>query len=252
MAQRAVSFLTSAVGLSLGLSDLAAHGPVAARLTGPMIPAGKESVILPMRSGQIVVMAIPRPLPAGTVVNDLAQRVVWSGCDQAHKNWTSHVIVGSMHEVSTLANARDTTEDVVRVAEALASAMPVEAVSWDGSGLFVQSADFIRMAGASPWPPELLIRCEWRRSQEAAPNALMVGTRGLGFFGLPELQDVTCDPDANAIRSRLLNLGSYLIANGPVIRDGDTIGAGEPRPIRVRNGTGPDGSPVLSLHSYNG
>jgi len=121
--------LVSTADLSTGLPDLAAWDPIAGRLTGTVDSATPETMILPLRSGRIVVMAVPRPLPLDTVTNDLGQRVVWPGCDQARAGWASHIIVGSLHEVSDLAHARDTAEDVVRVAQALVYAIPVEAVS---------------------------------------------------------------------------------------------------------------------------
>lgn len=252
MKRRALSFLASAASLDAGLPDLAARSLFAERLTGPVNSVTKESMILPLHSGRIVVMVVPRPLPADVLMDDLAQRVVWPGCQQAREVWASHIIVGSLHDVSSLAHARDTAEDVFHVVQSLLRTLPMEAVSWDGSGLFVQAADFTRMTEHSLHPPELLIRCQWRPSQAPISNALTVGTQGLRFFGLPELQDVTYDPDANAVRSRLLNLSSYLIANGPIIRDGDTIGIDERCTIKMRYGAGSDGNPVLSLHAHNG
>lgn len=51
-------------------------------------------------------------------------------------------------------------------------------------------------------------------------------TRGLRSFTLPEVDHLPSGEDAEAVYNRLINLSTYLLTNGPMLKSGDTIGIG--------------------------
>lgn len=205
-----------------------------------------------MRSGQIVFMAIHAPMPLPTASDDLAQRIARDGYDQACGRWRCHVSLSSLHVASSRQHASDTADDIMCLARALASTWPVDAVSWSGSGLFIPAWQFLEGTASDLRPMPLLVALKVLRSQSSGASRITASTQGLTYFGLPELRDLTGDADLNGVRRRLLNLGSYLIAHGPVIRDGDTLGSDENRSVQVRHETDASGQPVLTLHSQQG
>lgn len=58
-------------------------------------------------------------------------------------------------------------------------------------------------------------------------------TRGLAAFGLMELEAPTASEAPDELRDRLWSLAAYLLENGPVIRDGNTVGADDTEHITV-------------------
>jgi hypothetical protein len=58
-------------------------------------------------------------------------------------------------------------------------------------------------------------------------------TVGLKALGHMELETTNASDDVGDLRERFLTLAGYLIENGPVIQDGNTVGADENEKIRV-------------------
>ena len=107
-------------------------------------------------------------------------------------------------------------------------------------------AEFRAAVAGTPLPVSVLVRCNWWRAERAVPPKLYAETYGLAAFGLPELIDETGCPDPVASHSRLLNLASYLIANGQVIGDGETVG-NDQGGVRVHHFRGGSGQLMLAL-----
>ena len=97
-------------------------------------------------------------------------------------------------------------------------------------------------------PVQLLVRCNWRvePGREKLPG-VSATTLGLDSLGLPEIKQSPSQENPVALRNRLLNLAAYLIVNGPVFRDGDTIGIDERSQARVRHGHDDSGKAILIL-----
>jgi hypothetical protein len=58
-------------------------------------------------------------------------------------------------------------------------------------------------------------------------------TAGMAALGLMELETQHCPEPPGELKDRLLGLAGYLLENGPVIRDGDTVGEDANEKIRV-------------------
>ena len=60
-------------------------------------------------------------------------------------------------------------------------------------------------------------------------------TRGLATFGLMEIEARDFPDDIAALNATWLDLAAYLIAEGPVIKHGDTVGPDETTKMLVRH-----------------
>jgi hypothetical protein len=203
--------------------------------------------MLPMRSGLLVVMVINGPMPPSELSDDSAQRAAWPEAAAKSATWKSHVVVCGFGKPKTLPEARAHAEDVMFVASVLARDSGASAVGWPGCGLFRPAADFAERVGKTPLPADIMIRCLWRGTPLPDGAGLGATTRGLHLFNLPEIDHPPTGEDPGAINDRLLNLASYLIANGPVLKDGDTIGIDARATARVRHVRDAAGSLMLEV-----
>ncbi|MGB3696515.1 MAG: DUF4261 domain-containing protein [Gordonia sp. (in: high G+C Gram-positive bacteria)] len=68
------------------------------------------------------------------------------------------------------------------------------------------------------------------------PDGIMTGhTRGLDMLGLPDVEIVASHETAEETFGRIVNTAIYLLENGPVIGDGDTLGATDTAEIVARH-----------------
>jgi hypothetical protein len=58
-------------------------------------------------------------------------------------------------------------------------------------------------------------------------------TIGLAGLGHKEFETGNATDDVGTLRERLFNLANYVLENGPVIKDGNTVGADENEKIQV-------------------
>ena len=182
------------------------------------------SAILPMRSGMVVVMSINAQMPLPDQQDDLAQRAIWDGWRGRGARWRRHAIVGAFGTAASLEAARDAAAAVLKVAAILASTTDAEGVNWKGNPLFHRAADFVTHCQADAIPPQVVIHPQFYEAvgPDGRPGLGAV-TRGMRMFGLPEL-DYLPGGEPGAVCNRLFNLSAYLLANGPVLGDGDTVG----------------------------
>jgi hypothetical protein len=212
------------------------EGALTGRLTGDI--SGDASVgplLLPMRSATVAVMLVDAPLPLPAISDDQARFLGWSSWRIESLTWRRHAIVTALSNATSLPEARALAEEVIFVAAALAEKSGARGVEWVPSVLFYPAAEFVRRALSRPLPPELLFRLDWRGYLPPAGPGLGATTRGLRSFGLPEFDCPPTGEKPDRIYHRLMNLSSYLLANGMVLNDGDTIGFDEQRQARIRH-----------------
>jgi hypothetical protein len=186
-------------------------------------------------------------LLGGALADDLAQRAAWPEARAKSPTWRSHVVVSGFGKPKTLAEARGYAEEVMFVASVLARESGASAVGWPARGLFRPAAAFAERVGQTPLPADILIRCLWRGMPRPGGAGLGATTRGLHLFDLPEIDHPPTGEDPGTINDRLHNLASYLITNGPVLKDGDTIGIDARAMARIRHARDAAGRLVLQV-----
>ena len=248
VSNRLLSFLANAVAVPALPAGFGNRPALTAQMTATIMLPGPGLALVPMPSGEVTVMTVNQPLPGGVVKDDVAQNALWTGWKAARAGWRSHLIVSTLGMASGLERTRAAVRDILLVAQELTLALPIDGVYWAGSDLMQAPADFRAAVAGNPLPVSVLVRCNWWQASRAVPPKLFAQTHGLGAFGLPELIDETGCPDPVASHSRLLNLASYLIANGQVIGDGETVG-NDQGGVRVHHSQGTGGEPMLALRS---
>lgn len=221
----------------------AALGPAwASALLIPNKSAADGPVLLQRPQGSIGIMLIDKPYPAQPLMEDPAQKLAWPGLAAARATWRGHLIVTSLATCTQLADCRSATEALLKTLSALAVRPFASAVAVASSGLFHKAADFAQRCREEPLPVDMLVHCMFQRD---GAGRLVVQTRGLAAFGLPELQKTAGSNEPDAGTNLLLNVASYLLANGPVIADGDTIDGTDGKKLVARTVTTPTGMSVL-------
>jgi hypothetical protein len=72
-------------------------------------------------------------------------------------------------------------------------------------------------------------------AEDAGGDRSALFTVGLSAFGLMELEIGPSDKQPGELRELGMSVASYLIENGPVLGDGDTVGATEDQRVVVRH-----------------
>lgn len=212
---------------------------------------GAQDAVFPTHAGNVVLLLVPQPvpLPSHESMTDIAQRAAWGGSGIVEEStcWRGHAMVSAMEAPSSLPMMRNLARNVLRAAAALAADTGAVAANWTNAGLFHPTAAFVAAARRAPLPSDLLVRCTWYDAPGPAGSGMGAVTCGLGLFGLPEFCHPPTGEDPSAIYDRLLNLATYVIGNGPVLKDGDTFGIDDRAQARIRQTRGPKGEPTLTI-----
>lgn len=67
------------------------------------------------------------------------------------------------------------------------------------------------------------------------------------FLGLPEIEHPATGEDAGTLYNRVMNVSAYMIASGPVLKDGDTIGNDSTPSMQIKQAQEVDGHPILII-----
>jgi hypothetical protein len=178
----------------------------------------------------ILYALMPGPIPANDVDAILEATYLWPDAAGELRGHEGHVIVTVMSELPAAERLRILT---VATAALLGACEQSLGVFWCDSFMFVSPDMFADLAddvmtGKIP----LLLWVNFRVG--SGPNGKSIGcTRGLTSVGLMEIETLDSPEPVGELRERLLGLAEYLIENGPVLHDGNTIGETMEERIRV-------------------
>lgn len=132
---------------------------------------------------------------------------------------------------------------------AMAGRQPgVLGIYWGDGTLVHYPKVFIEMAESikSPEAPPLYLWVDYRvfRNADGTFGMFTTGLAAIGFMEI-EIPSVAMEP--NELRQWAMNISYYLIENGPVLKDGDTIGATQETMFRIRHVPSSHGAPGLTM-----
>jgi hypothetical protein len=116
---------------------------------------------------------------------------------------------------------------LTKLAAALAKTCDSLAVFWPAANLvhnpeaFFDSATVLR---EDAYPIELWVGFHAEREPD---DTVSFFTRGMMNFGLPEIEVYNSSRDLQFIYEHVYNIAHFLLENGPVIKDGETVGTAE-------------------------
>lgn len=180
---------------------------------------------------------MPAPIPWEELEGPCATAWYWPEAAQEMKKHAAHIIVSMLpNQDSDLAQI-DRAIILSKVVAAILHNTDSVGVYW-GSGTVVSPKDtFIQGAKAmekDSLPIELWIDL---RIQQTEKGSFQFFTTGMKAFGHMEIEIRDTKQNPRDIFSFMYNTIAYLLDNGPVIKDGDTIGGDENQRIIVRYDT---------------
>lgn len=192
-------------------------------------------VVLDVDGSMVALMTAP-----GQVGDDLAAIAqhsrLWPAAQEVPVDYSHHVIV-TVFTPGEDGHAR-AVADAVMLSQVIASAVAVAGgirAVYLGSANHVIVPELFRELAQSMLPEPLLP--VWvALNVGPRPDGVMTGhTRGLDMLGLMDVEIPETPEDDASTLDRLAGISDYLLRQGPVIGDGDTIGATAQAEIVVRH-----------------
>lgn len=181
-------------------------------------------------------MCMPVPLP-GPPPADMAQEAAWPGWRQHWPQHRSHLMLTTLGRRNGFDGLSDSAEAVLQGAAVLARRTPVLAIGWSANLLYHPAQRFLEAMERGMPPVDLLVRCQWRGRGPTTGAT----TEGLAAFGLPEFDHEPTGEGPDEIYNRIMNLCFYVLEDGKLLGDGDTIGKTPVAELRVKHATDASG-----------
>jgi hypothetical protein len=202
----------------------------------PQLPAAEQleekDVTSAFRLGEsnVILGHMPGPIPWTDLEGPCSSSVLWPDAAQAFKEHKTHLIVTVSGDSTPVERATLLTQVTAAIAGTCPSAV---GVYWCPATLVIPCGMFRDFAiKVLPDGPPLHIWVDFRVGRN--PEGKSIGfTRGLAELGLMELATESSPEPPEQLRERFTRIAEYLLENGPVIRDGDTVGADANERIRV-------------------
>lgn len=201
---------------------------------------------------------VPEPIPAARLDEAAASSLLWPQALDIVGAHPMHLAVavaapGTGTGTGTgdvIARARILTQVTAALGAAFASA---HGVLWSGADLLVPMPLFRQLAQQlMPKGPPIHLWVKFHAGLNDAGQACGY-TRGLAALGLMDVEVEASPESVNDLGRRLESIAGYLLANGPVVHDGDRLSEPGGVVVHVAYGASVFGnaSPVMRL-DYNG
>lgn len=155
---------------------------------------------------------------------------MWPNAQAALEHHAAHIIFSVLGELTPMEQATLQTQVTAAVTSACETAL---GMYWGNATLIIPKAIFTEFA-VKVMPDELPLYMwvDFRvgTGEEGGSSGFTTGMAGLGHM---EIEAHNSPETPGALRERLVNLCAYLLKNGPVIEDGNTVGDNEEEKIRV-------------------
>lgn len=208
--------------------DLAAHWPDLA----PATDSKQEEGILAFEIGtsSVIYGKMPAPFPWSDLEGPCATSILWPKAEEELKPHKIHWIVTVSGELNELELSKLLTQ---ATAAFMASCPAALGVYWANATLLVPKGIFIEFAQKIlPHIAPLDIWVDFRVGRDSEKSSAGF-TCGMAALGHKEFEAQGSPEPPGELRERFLSLARYVVENGPVINDGDTIGEDANELIRV-------------------
>lgn len=213
--------------------------PTASGATAPVIRCAGQNIVL-------MVMSMPVPRESWDLPGRRAL-ATWPAALDVLGAHAAHVVVSTVGRAETPAQQLQAARAVTAVTGGLIATIPAAAVLWDG--LVAHSAERWEQLSRETFAGYPRIPFPLWVSIHPFRDGHIIGaiTFGLTPFGGREIEFEGAGADPNEIVTKVAGLIVYVLEHGPVLRDGDTLGAGESDRIRIHHAVSRrvEGLPVL-------
>jgi len=195
-----------------------------------------DSPMLCLEYGDYLIALMPIPVQIGDDIDQIcAHSRLWPDAEPAPVGYAAHTIVTVMRfsddgqETNLIAQAALLSRVL---ASAIALSDSIRAVYFGSANHVVLPGLFRELTQATLPEPMPIAWVAVNVGQN--PEGVMTGhTRGMDMLGLMDVEIPETQDSAEEVFGRLTGIVDYLIENGMVISDGDTLGATAEERIRV-------------------
>lgn len=182
-------------------------------------------------NAEVVIGTMPAPVPWPDLEGPCATSILWPDAAATLPGHTHHAIVTVRGELGPVALSTVLTQVTAAI---MATTPGTPGVFWTNAALIVPKDMFIDFAvDILPIGPPLTIWVDSRVGWTEADAFSSGFTTGLAELGLMELEAEKATEPPAELRKRFEAIAGYLLENGPVIRDGDTLGESADEKIRI-------------------
>lgn len=190
----------------------------------------RNGIVVKTDGAAVIVRLIASPLPKGQIDDLCGSAWYWKEACEATAKHQAQAVVGVMGTGLDKLDAR------LLLTDAVVAMMDNNAIAsyWLSS---LQSRDaFVRQATPmSRDSPPVWLWVNFRISNDIE-KGFSLSTSGMDQFDLREIEAKDINRPGKDVFSLLHGMAQYLISNGPVIKDGETIGDSPGEKIQVRQG----------------
>lgn len=192
--------------------------------------ADGDTIIFGLAAFQVILGKIDAPIPWGDLEQPCETSIFWKNAADEVRQHNVHWIVTVMGELDAVAQTTLLSQVTAAV---MASCPSVMGVYFGDASLVIPRDIYIELAEEylpSELPLPLWVDFRVGTDSETTSAGFTVGMVALGHM---ELETKGSSDPPGKLRERMMSLAGYLIENGPVIKNGHTIGADEEERIRV-------------------
>jgi hypothetical protein len=216
------------------------------------------SLVFSVHQANYALILVDRPLPPDAYEQALKLNRSWPDAPNAVSRHRSHIIVTALSEAESHKDALVRACIISMAIAAIVSLTTSEAVVWSNGDTINEGSVFKTGAlgiNQNQLPVDQWISFNWLDGPltNEGKRTFAALTTGLKEFVGRELEWLPTALSPVTIAERLIGTCQYLIANGPVIKDNETLGISETEHIRARfadRGMRP-GIPVIKLSVEN-
>jgi hypothetical protein len=176
---------------------------------------------------------MPAPIPAGDLGGPIQTSLLWPDAEDAVSEHTGHLIVTVMDNTEgedPIARQKILT---MAVAGILATCNEAIGVYNGNATMLIRKDIFVDMASEilpEGMPLFLWISLRAGSNKDGTTSGFTVGMKELGHM---EFETHNATDNIGELRERFMNLAGYVLENGPVIQDGNSVGADADEKIYV-------------------
>ncbi|MGL6074055.1 MAG: DUF4261 domain-containing protein [Fimbriiglobus sp.] len=162
----------------------------------------------------------------------IGNSMLWRNSEKHVPKHTGHLIVTMISQDKKIRDLESTKLITMAVAATLKACPGASGVYVGWANMLVEREIYIEMA--EKFLPDGMPLFIWVNVFAGSKNGKTAGhTLGLKQFGHMEFESHNAHDNVGQFRERLYNLVEYVMDNGPVIKDGNTVGADENEKIVV-------------------
>ncbi len=182
---------------------------------------GNGTLSFTLGSASVILGMMPAPIPWSELEGPCATSWLWRDAATEMRKHKGHVIVTVMQEGEVLPRVKLLTQVAASLAHTCAGALGV----YYGDATLVVSPELFYQFAAEMLPDGYPLPIWVDLRVGPGDDGKMCGfTTGLAALGHMEMETLNSPDQPGELRERFLELAAYLLENGPVIQDGNTVG----------------------------